>query len=292
LIQVLTQLVNETFEIGQIKRFENFLSKDQSTLFALVNNQPYTLHVKLEPKIRQSAEQEVIDFKMADVFGTGHNYYIYLLGSRIYGEVSPYVGKLGLVIKDTNNETVKIIPLEVEEGYKPQLFIGDFTGDKADDVMVSIFTKSSLDAAASYIYHIEGEQVKLILNTPQLLNNESTQVIYQDQYKVEVLPALTQKVYPLDMSHKSESYLDELYDLEGHLLHKYTGQIEEAMTIVPLDYDGNQVYYVLIIQRIMGISSEDFLGTVETILKWQPDIKAFIPTSQYVAIYGQDKITE
>lgn len=75
---------------------------------------------------------------------------VYLAGTKEQG--FERATNITLIIRDGASGNIAArIPLKENAGYDPQLFLGDFTGDGIDDILISIATGGS---GGTYFYYI------------------------------------------------------------------------------------------------------------------------------------------
>jgi len=79
----------------------------------------------------------------ADVTGDGVDDSVTLIGIRPFNDNSGFWNQLSLRVFDAANN--KVIKSELSDfgGYDSKLFLGDFTGDKVKEIMVSVPTGGS-----------------------------------------------------------------------------------------------------------------------------------------------------
>jgi hypothetical protein len=227
-------------------------------------------------------QPSVVAFANGDVTGDRIPDRIYLTGIRT--PASPFIQNITLLVQDGRTNNVISVPLRENAGYNPTIFIGDFTGNGVDDILISIATGGSGGIMYHYIY-------SFVENTPQLLfdfnvYNEQYryEVTYQNNYKVEVVSKINNKKYIIDISTKGAEYLNEIYDENGKLKSPITGFVNPLSGLYPVDFDSNKVYELLAYQKIAGRYNADSLGYVLNTLGWLDH--QFILQNQNVAIWG------
>lgn len=224
----------------------------------------------------------VVAFARGDVTGDQRADQVYLTG--IVTPDSPFVQQITLHVQDGRTGEVTRVRLSDNAGYNPTLFLGDFTGDGVDDILISINSGGSGGIMYHYIY-------SFVDNTPQLLfdfnaYNEQYEyeVTYQDNYKVEVVSESNNQTYIIDISTRDPEYLNEIYDKNGKLKMPITGFVNPLSGLYPVDFDSNQQFELLAYQKIAGRYNADSLGYVLNTLTWWED--RFVLRDQYVAIFG------
>ena len=171
-------------------------------------------------------------------------------------------------------------------GYSPLLFLGDFTGDGVDDILVSIVSGGSGGITYYYIF-TDTNNVPMMIFDYNIFNNfYKYDVIYRDNYKAEVINRTLNTSFIIDLNYKGKQYLDEIYYSNGKLKKPINGFVNGLSGLYPVDFDSNGVYELLGYQKIAGQYNADSLGYIQTSLKW--DGRVFVPFDQMVAVEGMD----
>ena len=92
----------------------------------------------------------IVSYVSGDVNGDRIPDNVYLTGIKTQG--SPFTQNITLVIQDGMTGRFTSIPLSENAGYNPTLFLGNFTGDGIDDILISIATGGSGGIMDYYIY--------------------------------------------------------------------------------------------------------------------------------------------
>lgn len=231
---------------------------------------------------RQVGAPNVVAYARGDVNGDRIPDNVYLIGTKTPD--SPFIQNIVLVIQDGMTGLFYSIPIKENVGYNPTLFLGDFTGDRVSDILVSITTGGSGGTMYHYIYSFVGNVARLLFDFEVYNNQFQYDVTYKDYYKVEVFSKINNQRYILDISYKGADYLNEIYDTNGKLKQPITGFVDPLSGLYPVDFDSNGVYELLAYQKISGRYHADSLGYVLNTLKWASN--RFVLDNQYVAIFG------
>ncbi|QIB27947.1 VCBS repeat-containing protein [Caloranaerobacter azorensis] len=225
----------------------------------------------------------ILDFKQGDVNGDLIIDNVYLIGEKPYGIKSPFVDNITILIQDgRTNIFYRIIPKE-NAGYNPTIFLGDFTGNKVNDILISIDSGGSGGYAFYYIYSFMNNSPKKIFDYEKFNQKYTYEVIYKDYYEVEVRENNTKK-YIIDIKYKGKDYLSEIYDAKGKLKEPIKGWVNPLGGLYPIDFQRDGTYELYAVRRIAGRYNADNLGYVQTSLKWNG--KDFTPFFQTVGILG------
>jgi len=224
----------------------------------------------------------VVSFARGDVTGDRVPDNVYLTG--VMTPDSPFIQNITLLVQDGRSGAVTRVPLGENAGYNPTLFLGDFTGNGVDDILISIATGGSGGIMYHYIYSFVDNEPKLIFDFDAYNEQYQYEVSYQDHYKVKVVSLINNETYIIDISARGSEYLDEIYDENGKLKSPITGFVNPLSGLYPVDFDYNQQFELLAYQRIAGRYNADSLGYVLNTLAWSGN--RFGLQNQYVAIFG------
>lgn len=226
--------------------------------------------------------QNVVSFAKGDLNGDTIPDNVFLTG--IVSPDSPFVQNITLVIQDGMTKMNVSVLLKENAGYNPTLFLGDFTGNGVDDILISIATGGSGGVYYYYIYSFTENVACLLFDSDDYNEQYKYDVVYKDNYKVEVISKINSNKYLLDIIYKDDDYLKEIYDKSGKLKKPISGWVDPISGLYPVDFDLDGVYELLAIQSISGKYHADSLGNVQNILKWKnPN---FVLDNQKIAIWG------
>jgi hypothetical protein len=224
----------------------------------------------------------IVSVAKGDVTGDKVSDNVYLTGTKTPD--SPFIQNITLVVQDGRIGRTRNVQLSENAGYNPTLFLGDFTGNGVDDILIRIDSGGSGAFTYDYVY-------SFVNNNPQLLfdfnvYNEQFlyDVSYQDNYKVKVISKINNLTYLIDISLRDPEYLSEIYDANGKLKSPIEGFVNPLSGLYPVDFDSNGVYELLAYQKIAGRYNADALGYVLNTLAWKND--RFVLQNQNVAIGG------
>lgn len=229
-----------------------------------------------------TGQPSIVSFAQGDVTGDGITDFVYLTGKRT--QDSPFIQEITLVVRDGSNGKVTHVPLKDNAGYNPRLFLGDFTGNRIKDILISIDSGGSGGFMYHYIYSFVNNTPLLIFDFNLYNETYKYEVTYKDYYKVEVISKANNIKYIIDLSYKGSDYLREIYDENGKLKQPISGFVNPLSGLYPVDFDANQVYELLAYQKIAGRYNADSLGYILNTLAWKEN--RFTLWNQNVAIFG------
>lgn len=227
---------------------------------------------------------QIIQTKFGDVDGDGFFETIFLMGIKTPD--SPLWQHLTLNIFHGRTQQFEQIALKESVGYNPTIFLGDFTGNHIEDILVVSDTGGSGGIINGEIFSSINGNMQSIFDTETFNNQLKYSVNYQNQYKASVRSTTPKKQYLIDLLYKGQEYLDEIYNTDGILKQPIEGWVDPISGLYPIDFDRDGTYEILAMQKISGRYHADGLGYVENILKWNG--KVFIVDRQMVSIFGED----
>lgn len=229
-------------------------------------------------------KQNIVAYARGDVNGDTIPDNVYLTGIRTPD--SHFIKNITLVIQDGISGMITNIPLSENAGYDPSLFLGDFTGDRIDDILVSIYSGGSGAIMYHYVYSFVNNVKRLLFNFNLYNEQYKYDVNYKNNYKAEVISKENNMKYIINLLYKGMNYLNEIYNKNGVLKNPIIGFVNPLSGLYPIDFDSDRIYELLAYQRIAGRYNADALGYVLNTLKWNNNM--FNLFNQNVAIFGAE----
>lgn len=228
----------------------------------------------------------VVSSAYGDVTGDGIPDYVYLTAVNSEDPSSPYVQQITLNIQDGVTKKDFVIPLDDNgnAGYNPSLFLGDFTGNGVQDIMVSINSGGSGAFTFDYIYSFVQHQARKLFDFNRYNEKNQYTVTYLDQYKVKVESLATGQTYLIDISRRGHDYLSQIYNADGTLKQPIQGWADGISGFYPVDIDWDGRYEIQAYQQISGLYHADSLGYMINTLQWNG--QEFSILQQWLAIFG------
>jgi hypothetical protein len=252
---------------------------------------PYSYPLKREQRNMQaklqngSARQNrptVITEKRSDVNGDGMIDNVFLTGTKTPD--SPYWKNITLVIQNGRTNQYQQIAMKNNAGYNPTLFLGDFTGDKINDILVVIDSGGSAGMIYAYVFAHRNGRMRQIFDSDIFNEGQKYGVSYEDYYRASVISYSQNKKYILDLTYKGKEYLAEIYNANGTLKEPIEGWVNPISGLYPIDFNRDGTYELEAYQRIAGRYNADGLGFVQAVLTWNG--RGFVTDRQNVAIVG------
>jgi hypothetical protein len=226
----------------------------------------------------------LIDEKMGDVNGDGIPDKVSLYGDTMQN--SDFISNIIIDVKYGQSETGADIITEVS-GYRPTIFLGDFTKDGTDDILFHFVTKDWKFAAGINTF---GKYPFFGVFDSDRYNGKYQYLAeFIDFYKVSIGNVAENLLFYLDISHKGYDYLSSYYDEKGELMMPVSAKVSGLEALIPVIGSEQDNYYdLLAIQRVIGNNKDDTLGYIVNWLSFQG--KEFESLQMQVAAPGTDFI--
>jgi hypothetical protein len=243
---------------------------------------PSNVPVKTEPirKVREVnfviQHGQLVSEAIGDVDGDGVEEVVDLMGDPVVDK-SSYMGNMYVIVRDLDSTKVKyyIRPQDLG-GYNAYLTLSDVTGTGWPDVIIAAPSGGPGETVEYRILDFSGTKPEEVFTAAD--NRGVTMVgTYLPDYKVRLsFPNLTQDV-ELDLASQKDAYRSlNVYGADGSL--KSSGLrplLQNISQLSTLDVDGDGVDELVTLQKVMGVDSDQPLGTVRTVWGyragvWQP----------------------
>lgn len=204
-----------------------------------------------------------LDHKVIKLHGNQTPDDIYLLAMKegsqlIYKEIT-------LVVENTVTGQKQFYPLPTSSGMGAGLDIVDFNHDGLLDVGVYVFSGGTGNQIDYFIFFNQGNQVQLGFSNELFEQKLELEVTYLPYYQVEIKNMTTNETTILDLSHRSQEYLNAIYDREGNLKAPLSGVVAHVSDSDPINSKmSEQGHDLILTQRVLGRSHNDTLGYVQS----------------------------
>lgn len=223
---------------------------------------------ELLSQIEAGDNLEVITIKNYDITGDRINDKIALIGERSFKE-STFTDYLIIAVLDGKTNNILQASYNNFAGYKPELVIRDFNGDKVNDVLISV----SSGGSGGFDYHLittfNNNKVVTLFSDD---NNRGVRVKgkYIDSFKAVLdFENLVDDV-SIDLSFNRENYIkNEIYTEGGALLKETAPYSYPFSKLEAVDIDNDGTYELKGYQKIIGTDITDTISGLETIWKYK-----------------------
>lgn len=209
----------------------------------------------------------ILDRQSGNVTGSGKLGTVFLIGRKPDAK-SPFADDLSVIVQDAAGQNQVIAKLPGVAGYESKLTIGDFSGDKVDDVLVKIPTGGSGGIVEHRILTFVGEP-KTIFGKEE---NRGVRITghFVDGFKAELTEETTKRKVTVDQVNKQETYIKaNLYDAQGNVLRQQTTSLSPFGALDPVDLERDGVLELRGQQRVSGLANADTVANVTSIWKYQ-----------------------
>ncbi|GAA4713842.1 hypothetical protein [Brevibacillus fulvus] len=207
----------------------------------------------------------IVEVQRADVTGDRVPDDVLLVGKPLSDNPS-YYRPLSVVVRDGKSGQFSALPDtrtgQYLAGYEPSMFIGDFSGDKVGDVMVTVATGGSGGTSNHLIATWTSGKPSVIFGEQE---NQGLKITgkYLDGFKAELYSPVLDKSFLVDVSGLKEQYIQaKVYDASGKYIYRdpNRGNQRNAADIfsdpfsvlTPTDVNQDGVYELRGMQSVWG----------------------------------------
>lgn len=228
--------------------------------------------------------QQIVACKMGDVTGDRFLDSVCLTATKTSSSI--FLENITLVIRNGRTQAVERFSLQENAGYNPTIWLGDFTGNRVLDILITIDSGGSGGIIFAYIFSSINGQMKEIFNSVDFSSKQKYSVDYANNYRANITSFNTKKIFTVDLQYKGQDYLSEIYNSDGTLKAPIEGWVDPISALYPIPFRRTGQYDLLAMQQIAGRYHADGLGYVEDLLQWNGQL--FEVNRQTVAIYGKE----
>jgi hypothetical protein len=214
------------------------------------------------PDVEIRPDTYVLDYKSDDVNGDGIKDGVILIGTREGGLINTYVKNINIVVKDGKTSAYKkFMPGQIDSGYEPKLYLGDFNRDKIPDIFTTIATGGSGGTSMYSITAFRDNKITYLFNQVEFSQGLKFDIQFKDKFKVDVTNKETGKRFKLDVSDRKTDYVElKVYNDNGKLLNLVTGAANPISLLQPVNKDTDGSLELYSVQRLTGIANADTIG--------------------------------
>lgn len=220
-------------------------------------------------KLNLGDKAYIIDYAQEDVTGDKIKDNVILVGTKLYNFNDRYDDSLIVVVQDGKSKKYSKSTYDRLGGYNGKLFIGDFSGDKINDVMVSAACGGTNGVVEHMISTFKDNKPSVIFSNK---NNAGIKVEgkYVDDFKAELYVKTIDKKITLDLNASKDLYIkNKIYNKDGKLLEATTPYLNFYCLLNPIDYDGDGIYELEGYQSMTGTCNAERISTFKSILKFE-----------------------
>lgn len=222
-------------------------------------------------KLKIKENTFILEYKYEDITGDNVKDNIILVGMKKNNPQDLYSDKIRLVIQDGNNKKFyKVLLGKIDYGYKSNLFIGDFDGDRVSDVLIGLSNDEKGESCSYSLLSFKNNKKHYMFKQDNFSKGLSFEVDFVDGFKANILNKHLNKYYLADLSNKRDTYINSrTYDNNGELVQDRKGSCSGLIELRPQDLDSDGTFELKGIQRFTGISQEDTIGYAKSIWKYE-----------------------
>ncbi|MFL0248017.1 hypothetical protein [Candidatus Clostridium stratigraminis] len=232
------------------------------------NNEEYKINSEFKCRALKTGKAAIIlDYKFEDINGDNLKDNIILIGYRT-GKANPSVFKdIKVILQDSYSKKYYAISVgKLNAVQNGKVFLGDFDGDKINDILVTI---ENGDCSYYSLFSFKNNKCKYLIDESVFFKGMSYNIDFVSNFKVKVTNKNLNDFYLLDVKNKKDTYINlGIYLNDGKLLKKNKGSYNSISSLIPIDEDKNGIYELKCIQNICGINRLDTLGYGKTIWKY------------------------
>ncbi len=216
------------------------------------------------PAVNLGGNAYVVHSAQADVNGDQVKDQIVLVGMKEKAD-DIYASQLHVVVQDGKTKIFSKTDEKDFGGYEATLFVGDFTGDKVADIMVTAPTGGSGGITDHRIFSWKENKPTTIFS-----DRENQGVLmkgkFVDGFKVEATVTTLSKNITIDASANQDLYVaQEQYRKDGKLLQPMEVEANPYSQLTAVDYEGDDVYELEGHQRVTGFYNADTISNIRSI---------------------------
>jgi hypothetical protein len=232
-------------------------------------NTPYKINAPLSiSTLKLEKNTYISDFKNIDIDMDKIKDNVILVGVKD-NKSSLFFDKLNIIIE--NGKTKKYTKVSIGKdacGYTPQLFLGDFNGDKAPDAFISMPTGGSGGIIEYALYSLKGKSPKAMINEEKFNEAIDLSGNFTSTFMASLKSNKLNKTIDIDLSSNKDYYIENnIYDKDGQVKDASEISSNGFSELKPIDKDKNGIYELEGTQRIVGFCNANTLGYLNSTWK-------------------------
>jgi hypothetical protein len=186
---------------------------------------------------------------------------VLLVGVKTTAE-DRFARNIDIIVRDGKSGRFVTASLPDVSGYESSLFIGDFNGDKVNDVMVTAPSGGSGGSVSHSIAAFPGFIPSVLFS-----NKDNTGVTFSgrflDNFQVELINDDTGRKTRVDTVEAKSRYIENgVYRADGKLLKSVTPYAYPYASLEPVDLDHDGTYELKGVQKVVGADNADVVAHV------------------------------
>lgn len=245
-----------------------FLLMPSYYLKAEQNDEEYKINSEFRCKALKIGKGAIIlDYKYEDINGDNLKDNIILIGYRTDKTNPSTFRNIKVILQDSRSKKYYAISIgKLNSGHNGKVFIGDFDGDRFNDILVAV---GNGDYSYYSLFSFKNNKCKYLMDESVFFKGMIYNIDFINNFKVKVTNKDLNDFYILDVKNKKNTYIKlGIYLDDGKLLRNNKGSYKSISSLIPIDEDKNGIYELKCIQTICGISNLDTLGYGKTIWKY------------------------
>lgn len=178
---------------------------------------------------------------------------------------------------------------EYSGSYNDALFVADVNGDETDEIIVqqAVGMSGGAGSYVSRIFKINGDNIEEIF-TSILQNSDNSWRVWDTGFtseflngrKLEITNKFTGYSTTVDISQR---YSEDFFDTNGKGKKGLTISCDSFKEFVPKDIDNDGIYELVCLQYVSLADHSDYLGNVQSVLKYNQKSQAFeVTQSEFI----------
>ena len=237
----------------------------------------------------EKSSKEIVSSKVGNIISDCDEDIIYLIGRKANEGKNTLYNEMEIVISEGSNGKLTYMDLKDIKGYNPRIILGKFSSNDKDDILFIVEEELELKGIKSIIFRFNNGKIESIFDSNKYLLNNRYKVIYNDNYKVNLIDSNKNVNYIIDIENKDYRYLNEKYKSDGRLINECQGQVLSPYEILQVRSNDREKFDLLLKQKIIGEDINDIIGEIVSKLRFEDD--NFMELNREVSIKSSKNIT-
>lgn len=236
----------------------------------------------------EKSSKEIVSSKVGNIISDCDEDIIYLIGRKANEGKNTLYYEMEIVISEGSNGKLTYMDLKDIKGYNPRIILGKFSSNDKDDILFIVEEELELKGIKSIIFRFNNGKIEPIFDSNKYLLNNRYKVIYNDNYKVNLIDSNKNVNYIIDIENKDYRYLNEKYKSDGRLINECQGQVLSPYEILQVRSNDREKFDLLLKQKIIGEDINDIIGEIVSKLRFEDD--NFMELNREVSIKSSKNI--